>query len=293
MKLSIGPIQYSWGKDEIFEFYDRLRNAPVDIVYLGETVCSKRRELGLPDWLVIAEQLTFAGKEVILSTLALFEAESELSSLRQIAENHRYPLEANDVGAVQLLRECGPFVAGPHINIYNSETLKLLNNLGAFRWVVPIELSRTTITGILGASPPEVETELFAYGRLPLAFSARCFTARAHNRPKDSCGFICRDYPDGLTLFTQDGEPFLVLNGIQVQSAAVHNLIGYYEELVDTGIDIVRIAPQAEDMTEIIGIVRDVVDGRLPAAMAAARLAPYQAYGCSDGYWCDQAGMSY
>jgi collagenase-like PrtC family protease len=43
-----------------------------------------------------------------------------------------------------------------------------------------------------------METELFGYGRLPLAFSARCFTARHYNLQKDDCQFRCLDHPDGL-----------------------------------------------------------------------------------------------
>jgi collagenase-like PrtC family protease len=40
----------------------------VDIVYLGETICSKRNQVRFEDWLAIAERLEAAGKEVVLST---------------------------------------------------------------------------------------------------------------------------------------------------------------------------------------------------------------------------------
>jgi len=292
MKISIGPIQYYWERKKVFAFYDRLPDSAVDIVYLGETVCSKRRELQLADWLAIAKQLTAAGKEVILSTLALLEAESELASLQKIITNGIYMVEANDVAAVQLLAGRGHFVLGPHINVYNNETLMLLHEMGAKRWVIPVELGREIVTELLGDRPPGLESELFAYGRLPLAFSARCFSARAHNRPKDNCDFVCRDYPDGLTLYTQDEKPFLILNGIQVQSAVVHNLVTHLGELVKLGVDVIRIAPQAEGMTEIIAAVRDVLEGRLQPEMTTELLVPYQPYGCCDGYWYGQAGMT-
>ncbi|PIQ83699.1 MAG: U32 family peptidase, partial [Candidatus Omnitrophica bacterium CG11_big_fil_rev_8_21_14_0_20_63_9] len=42
---------------------------------------------------------------------------------------------------------------------------------------------------------------------------------------KDDCQFKCLDYEDGLALKTREGQPFLTLNGIQTQSALVHNLI--------------------------------------------------------------------
>jgi collagenase-like PrtC family protease len=43
-----------------------------------------------------------------------------------------------------------------------------------------------------------METEVFAYGRLPLAFSARCFTARHFNLQKDTCEFRCLEFADGM-----------------------------------------------------------------------------------------------
>src|SRR5690554_3987472 len=84
MKLSLGPLQYLWSRQQVFDFYDQMISQPVDVVYLGETVCSKRRELKTSDWIELAGALAAKGKEVVLSTLALIEAESELKTLRKI-----------------------------------------------------------------------------------------------------------------------------------------------------------------------------------------------------------------
>jgi len=291
MKISIGPIQYFWEKEKVIAFYKQLQDTQVDIVYLGETVCSKRRELTLDDWLEIAAQLSAAGKEVVLSTLALLEAGSELTGLQQITENNHYLVEANDIAAVHLLAGRGKFILGSHINVYNTESMALLHDMGAQRWVSPVELGGDTITKLHANRPAGMETELFVYGRLPLAFSARCFSARAHNKPKDSCEFICGDYPDGLALFTQDEKPFLVLNGIQVQSASVHNLITHLDEIASIGIDVIRVDPMVEGVTEIVAVIKSVLDGRLQPGMATEQLSQYQPYGWCDGYWCGQAGM--
>ncbi len=96
---------------------------------------------------------------------------------------------------------------------------------------MPVELSRTTLAAIQAERPDNVETEVFVYGRLPLAYSARCFTARHHNLPKDDCQYRCLDYPEGLTLSTREGQAFLAINGIQTQSAQTCNLLPELAEL--------------------------------------------------------------
>ena len=80
-KLALGPVLYYWPKEKLLDFYDQISAASLDIVYLGETVCSKRHALNTADWLALAERLSATGKEVVLSTMALLEAESELKTL--------------------------------------------------------------------------------------------------------------------------------------------------------------------------------------------------------------------
>ena len=62
MKLSLGPLQYFWPRARTLAFYEQVAAWPVDIVHLGETVCSKRRELRTADWLRLARELRAAGK---------------------------------------------------------------------------------------------------------------------------------------------------------------------------------------------------------------------------------------
>ncbi len=292
MKLALGPLLYFWDRETVLDFYDRVRETPVDTVYLGETVCSKRRALNLSDWFKLADDLAGAGKEVVLSTLALVEAESELSNLRRIAENGRFPVEANDMAAVNMLAGRWPFVAGPHINTYDSETLELLAIAGARRWVPPVELDGHTLSALQQQRPPGVETEVFVFGRLPLAFSARCFTARAHKLPKDACEFRCLDYPDGMPLFTQEKEPFLTLNGVQVQSARTCSLVHEIEALRELEVDAIRISPQSRGMFDIINVFCDLVDGHLDPEKAESALMSFTPAGRCDGYWHGQPGMS-
>jgi collagenase-like PrtC family protease len=289
MNLSLGPLQYYWSRDDVLAFYGEAANWPVARVYLGESVCSRRHLLRLPDWLELAEQMAAAGKEVVLSSQTLIESESDLKTLRRIVSDGRFRVEANEWGAVRLLSESGmPFVAGPTLNVYNHETLDVLAGLGATRWLPPVEMSRATLASLLEHAPAGIETEVFAYGRLPLAYSARCFTARHYNLPKDDCQFRCLDHPDGLALSTREGEPFLTLNGIQTQSAGVYSLIGELPALRELGIASLRLSPQSRHMAYVIEAFQAALAGETPAAEKLARVMPGPAV---DGYWHGRAGL--
>ena len=289
MNLSLGPLLYYWSREDTLAFYAEAANWPVARVYLGESVCSRRHLLRLPDWLAVAEQLAAAGKDVVLSSQTLVESESDLKTLRRIVGDGRFMVEANEWGAVRLLSEAGvPFVAGHTLNIYNPETLDVLAGLGAQRWLPPVEMSRVALMSILAGAPAGMETEVFAYGRLPLAYSARCFTARHYNLPKDDCQFRCLDHPDGMQLSTREGEPFLTLNGIQTQSAGIYNLIGELPSLRELSIASLRLSPQSRHMGRVVEAFRAALAGEPTAADGLARIMPGPAV---DGYWHGRAGL--
>jgi len=289
--LSLGPLLYYWSREDVYRFYEGIAETPVDIVYLGETVCAKRRVMRPDAWLEVADMLQQAGKEVVLSTLTLLEANSELSALRKICNNDQYLVEANDMAAVQMMSGRKHYVTGPAVNIYNSRTLVVLASSGLRRWTLPVELSKETLTSLHQDRPEGVETEVFAFGRLPLAYSARCFTARAHNLPKDDCQFRCLDYSDGLMLRTREDESFLVLNGIQTQSAKTHNLVRDIDDFIDLEVDVLRISPQSSSTEQIIDIFHDCLHGKITGCDAENELQKYIISGECDGYWHGQAGM--
>jgi collagenase-like PrtC family protease len=289
-RLSLGPVLYYWPKDQMLEFYREVADSPVDIVYLGETVCSKRNLMRTDDWFELADSLAATGKEVVLSTLALLEAESEMKRLRRICDNGRFMVEANDMGAVQLMQG-KPFVTGHSVNVYNDRSLRLLAKQGLKRWVFPVELSHQTLADMQSNRPEGVETEVFAYGRLPLAYSARCFTARAHNLPKDDCQYRCLDYPDGLTLSAQDDTRFLALNGIQTQSAHTFNLLSELDRMKALDVDVVRISPQSRQPLKIIDVYHQCLEGGMDVSEGNAILEKLMPVGGCNGYWHGEAGM--
>lgn len=285
MRLSLGPLQYFWPRERVLAFYRDAAGWPLDVVYLGETVCSKRRELRTRDWIALAEELAQSGREIVLSGLALLEAESELGALRRLVENGRFLIEANDLSAVQLCRERGlPFVGGPTLNVYNHRALALLMEDGLRRWVPGVEQGRELLSELRAAAGggrmPELE--VIAWGRLPLAYSARCFTARAYDVGKDDCGFRCLEHPDGLPLATREGGAFLRINGIQILGEPITDLGPELPELRALGVDLLRLYPQAEGMAEVVQRFRQALGSPTPPP----RL------GAENGYWHGRAGMT-
>ncbi len=290
MKLSLGPILTYWRRDDVRHFYEQSLAWPVDIYYLGEVVCSRRHEMRLEDWLDVAAMLGSEGREVVLSSQALLESESDLKRLRKLADNGLFSLEANDMGAVRL-SEGRPFVAGTHLNIYNTPTLDLLTGLGAFRWIPQVELSGQQIRTLLADAAAPIETEIFAYGRLPLAFSSRCFTARHYDLPKDDCQFKCLEHPTGLLLKTRETADFLVLNGIQTQSASVHCLIEEIDEMKSMGINILRISPQPFGTGKILEVYRGVLDHEIGTTQAHQQILANALDAPCNGYWHAKPGI--
>ena len=291
LKLSLGAPQYYWSRQTYFDFYEAMAATAVDIVYLGETVCSRRKELRLSDWLDIADLMRSAGKEAVLSTQVLLESGVEVSTMHKVTANTDWPVEAGDMGAVQRVASKRPFTGGMHLNIYNLPTLQWLASLGATRWVAPLEMKHEDLAALIQNGPQALQTEVFAYGRMPLAFSARCFTARQRNLPKDDCQFSCLDHPDGLMLKTRESEEFLVLNGIQTQSARVHNLIDELPRMQRMGVAVARISPQSQHMTEVVALFDAVRKGQLSGPEARAQLQPLMPDQSCNGYWHGRPGL--
>ena len=228
---------------------------------------------------------------MVLSSQALIESESDLKTLRRIVGDRRYLVEANEWGAVRLLSEAGAhFIAGPTLNVYNPQTLDVLAGLGAVAWLPPVETSRASLASLLELAPDGMETEVFAYGKLPLAYSARCFTARHYNLPKDDCQFRCLDHPDGLTLSTREGEAFLSLNGTQTQSAGVYSLIDELPALRELGVAALRLSPQFRHMGRVVDAFHAALAGATRPAEMLARVMPGRPV---DGYWRGKAGLEY
>lgn len=291
MKFSLGPSQFFWPKNDVETYYQQAISSNADIIYLGETVCSKRRELRAKDWIALAQELAAnSEKQIVLSTMTLLESPAEIQTMRRLCGNGELLIEANDLSAVQMMQEQKlPFVAGPAINCYNIATLKVLIKQGMSRWVMPVELSGDWLKTLLKQAEEEnirdqFECEVFSWGYMPLAYSARCFTARSEDRPKDDCEYCCIKYPQGRKMNSREGERVFILNGIQTMSGYQYNLVNEIPDMASIGVDIARVSADNEKAFSIID--------QFGKQLTQNEKYPLDGVEECNGYWHKIAGMS-
>lgn len=291
MKITLAPIPFYWSKSQIHDFYQQAATWPIDTLCLGETICSKRNELSTRDWLALADSLKDSGKRIVISTLALVSAESELKTVKALCAQTNIDVEANDLSAVNFLFENGrSFSGGPYLNIYNTQTLKRLHQDGMSRWTLPVELGEKELTDFPTTIQQEhlaIETEVMVHGHLPLALSARCFTARALDRPKDQCKKACLEFPNGLPVSSQEDQSLFTLNGIQTLSGSILDLLPEIPSMISLGVDSIRIAPSQFNMESIIKAYANAIQGQ-PLKKATGAVAPNLA---CNGYWHGESGF--
>ncbi|WP_445502395.1 ubiquinone anaerobic biosynthesis protein UbiV [Microvirga sp. G4-2] len=261
MKLTLGPVLYNWEPDAWRDFYFRIADeAPVDAVCVGEVVCSKRLPFFQDLVPEVVERLAAAGKDVLLSSLALVTLGRERKQTASLAREADLLVEVNDITVLTHL-DGRSHAIGPYVNVYNEATLSWLARNGARRVCLPPELPASSINA-LAKCCPDVELEVWSFGRVPLAISARCYHARLHKLTKDNCQFVCGKDPDGLSTDTLDRQTFLAVNGVQTLSATYANLIENLADLADMGVASCRLSPQKVDMVAVARIFRDVADGK-------------------------------
>jgi len=291
-RLTLGPILFHWPAEQKLDFYARIADeAPIDTVYLGEVICSKRSSFFDMHYGAVAERLERGGKKVIYSSLAEVMLKRERNMMKKFCAIEDHEIEVNDTSALWHLTERS-YRIGPLMNVHNEETMAYLAKRGANHFCFSAELPQEAIEVLcIKAKELCVTTEVQVFGRISLALSARCYHARAHNRIKDNCQFVCEEDPDGMPLNTLSGQEFLMVNGIQTLSRTYLSLLPEAGELQDLGVSDLRLSPHTQDMASVARTFRDVLDGNLAPQEGQERLdamafpAPF-----SNGFWYHQPG---
>jgi len=207
--------------------------------------------------------------------------------LKKYCDNGEFLVEANDVGAIHYLHQQRvPFVVGPAINCYNLTALRLLLTQGMQRWTMPVELSRNWLATLLdecrqAGIRERFQVEVLGYGHLPLAYSARCFSARYEDRPKDDCRLCCKHYPQGIRVTSQEQQAVFVLNGIQTQSGDCYDLSADRAGMAGL-VDVFRVSASSRDDLELFSRLKSTAGNPQPNGERST----------CNGYWHQLAGMA-
>lgn len=294
-QLTLGPVLFNWPAEYWRDFYFQIADeAPVDVVFLGEVICSKRAPLFEPYLAEVSERLEHAGKKIVYSTLAEVASNIDRRQIKKVAASKDVLIEVNDASALWHL-DGRPHTIGLYMNAYNEDSLAFFAQNGARSICLPPEIPASGIAALAKAAlQANVELEVQVYGRIPLALSARCYHARAHDRTKDSCLFVCDKDMDGMVLDTLENEPFLTVNGIQTLSYTYLNLINELAELSAEGINRFRISPQSTGTADICKVFRSVLDQKMQPDQAMQALgqcgadAPF-----TNGFYHQQPGYEW
>ena len=144
-ELTLGPNLFNWAPETWRDFYFRIADeAPVSVVYLGETICSKRAPLFRDHYETVAERLRTAGKTVVHATLGETASRVDRRLVSDVCERTSDLVEANDASAAFHLRGRTHCI-GPLMNVYNEETLRFLASKGARNICLPVELPFSAI----------------------------------------------------------------------------------------------------------------------------------------------------
>ncbi|GMR05423.1 MAG: U32 family peptidase [Thermodesulfobacteriota bacterium] len=290
MELTIGPVLFEWKRDEIIRFYREVEQMDVDRVYIGEVVCTKKRALRLDDVAAIKEGLEKAGKKVTLSSLAVVSNDEELDFTRSLVSLSS-SVEANDMSVLNIADPAATEVfAGPHITTYNVPSLEFLSSVGVTRAAFPVELSRDAIA--YNIENTGVFAEVFAHGKVPLAFSWRCYTSRAYGRSKAECRHDCANFPDGMELKNVDGVPLFTAAGTTLLSADTYTLVELVEDLRAVGVGALRVSPQFKGTAKVAAVFRRRIDGLIGPAEGLSEFAASGERFCN-GWYMGGAGKDY
>ncbi|PTM42102.1 U32 family peptidase [Bosea sp. 124] len=271
MQLTLGPVLYHWSPERWRDFHYRIADeAPVETVVVGEAVCSKRAPFKQDYLPGVVERLEAAGKRVVHASLILVSLVRERRQTRELMASDEVMVEVNDLTCLASLAN-RPHAIGPFVNVYNEATARFLAARGATHICLPPELPLSAV-GAIAAALPDTAIEVFAFGKVPLAISARCYHARAHKLSKDNCRFVCEQDTDGMPVRTLDDADFLSVNGVQTLSHSCASLLRDIPALRQAGVASLRLSPQDCDMVAVAQLFRDAVDGRLDTAEAERRL---------------------
>ena len=177
---------------------------------------------------------------------------------------------ASDLGVLKIASDANIDVhLSVQANISNSESLKLLTDLGVKRVILSRELSLHEIEEIIKESPLEVE--VFVHGAMCLAISGRCFLSSYLYQKNANCGECLQPCRKEWKLISEDNSVSLtVTEGEGIHGFKGHILspndlcmVEHIPELIKAGISSFKIegrARPAEYVATVTKVYREAIN---------------------------------
>ncbi len=153
-----------------------------------------------------------------------------------------------DLGVLSLANRYAPHVkkhVSTQLGVVNSETARVLHDMGACRAVLAREVSLEDIARIRAAIPADMELEAFVHGAMCVSFSGRCLlsnymTGRDANR--GACAQPCR-WKYHLVEEKRPGEYFEISEdgGTHILNSRDMCMMEHLSELLDAGVSSLKI----------------------------------------------------
>jgi collagenase-like PrtC family protease len=205
-------------------------------------------------------------KAYITVNTLIFEDELQTVAdyLSYIYEHGADAVIVQDLGVARIVKELGSDMklhASTQLSVHNSESAKLLKQIGFDRIVLARELNIDQIKKIKQTG---IETEVFVHGAMCYSYSGKCLwsyaqTGRSGNR--GVCAQICR-FPWRMEIQEKDGTKYL--KGY-LTSMKDLNLLSKIDDIAEAGIDCVKIEGRLkgpEYIYETVKRYRDKVEGK-------------------------------
>jgi putative protease len=190
----------------------------------------------------------------------------------------------SDIGAVKIARENDVDIhMSVQSNITNSESLKVLADMGVTRIILSRELSLDEIEQI--AANTEVDVEVFVHGAMCVAVSGRCFLSSSLYNKSANCGECLQPCRKEWKIVSEDNEEFIIENKLKDNLYADNEadtencfnrnhsshilsprdlcMVEHIPELVDAGVSVFKIEGRARPsdyVASVTKVYREAID---------------------------------
>ncbi len=164
----------------------------------------------------------------------------------------------SNIGQIDLIPKGKILIANYTLNIFNTNTVAELANIGFSRFVPSPELNKQDLNNLL-LQETSLQSELLVYGRLPLMTMQYCLLSHSNHCPKN-CMQMCKT--DTYELKDRLGFKFILKNDYQQTITTLYNSKITSIDPNDLQCDYLRISFLDEDASEKNRVIKSILSGK-------------------------------